>query len=138
MAGIDLTAEPPAPSKRSLLIVEDEEDVRYFLGHWIRRQGLLPVLAKDAREAMELLGDMRFIESSFDALLVDYRLPDATGCRIVRACLDESPRMPVALMTAYFDLSLELWLRARNVPLMRKPLDLGQLRAWLERIPVAT
>lgn len=125
-----------SPRKPSLLIVEDEADIRFFLDHWLRKQGLRPVLAQNAREAMELLGDMRFIGAAFDGLLVDYRLPDATGCRIIRACLDETPGMPVALMTAYFDLSLELWLRARHVPLLRKPLDLSQLRGWLDRIPV--
>ena len=82
--------------------------------------------------SLQLLRDLLFIESRFHRVLIDYRLPDATGCRVVQAFQEDAPDTGLAMMTAHHDLALEIWVRARGVPIFPKPLDLAKLTRWLE------
>ena len=45
--------------------------------------------------------------------------------------------MPVALMTGSHDISLELWLRSKKIPIFRKPLDLRELKDWVDGIRIS-
>ncbi len=122
---------PRTRESESILLVEDHEDIAFFLMHWLKRQGWKPVWAETTAEALNLVHDASFIEAPFHGLLSDFRLPDATGCRVVSAFREEFPGQPAAIMTAYYDLSMELWARSNGLPLFRKPLDLPVLRRWL-------
>ena len=115
-----------------VMIVEDDQGVSYAVARWLQELNIKSVVAGSTREALGLLRDSVFIESAFDALLVDYNLPDSTGVRVIQRCRDEYPDLPVALMTGSNNLYMELWLRARNIPLFRKPLDLPELQKWVE------
>jgi two-component system OmpR family response regulator len=117
-----------------LLVVDDDPAIRYSLSRWLGKRGVRVIEAADTREAVEMVRDASFIDAQIDGLLVDYQLPDATGCRIIMEFRDEFPGVPMALMTGREDLSLELWLRARGIPLLRKPLNLGGLGKWLQEI----
>ena len=115
-----------------LMIVEDDPSVSYAVSRWLQELNIKAVVAGSMREALDMLRDVVFIESSFDGLLVDYNLPDATGMRVIQEFRDEFPDIPVALMTGGNNLYMELWLRARNIPLFRKPLELPALQSWVE------
>ena len=127
---------PPRVKGPCLLLVEDDPDIGLFLKRWMELQNVRPVLATSVREAMQMVRDVAFIEANFDGLLVDYRLPDATGVRVIQEFLADFPGMPVALMTAHFDISLELWVKSRGIPLFRKPLEFDTIKKWLRHIPV--
>lgn len=101
---------------------------------WLQEQNIRSVLASTTDEALEMLRDMVFIESEFDGLLVDYNLPGATGCRVIEEFMLDFPETPVALMTGSNDIALELWVRSRHIPLFRKPLNMRELKNWVEQI----
>ena len=122
-----------APMTR-LMIVEDDSGVGYAVSRWLNDQQVRTVLATTTDEATQLLRDVVYIESRFDGLLVDYNLPDATGVRVIQQFRDEFPDMPVAVMTGSEDISLELWLKKRSIPLFRKPLQLEALQTWVDSI----
>jgi DNA-binding NtrC family response regulator len=123
------------PSRAArILLVDDDADLRFVLARWLTQQGLRVLQAASTGEAVEMLGDAAYLGARLDGLLVDFHLPDATGCRVVQEFLEEFPGVPVALMTGTYDLSLELWLKARHIPLFRKPLNLDGLRAWVARL----
>jgi len=132
----------PPPRPKSLrgqpcvLIVEDDPDIGQLLKRWLERMNFQAVLATSTREALDLVQDVSFIESRLDGLLVDYQLPDATGCRVIQEFASEFPGMPIAMMTAYDDITLEGWVRSRNVQLFRKPLDMKKMEAWLQTLPL--
>jgi DNA-binding NtrC family response regulator len=123
-------------SKRSarVMIVEDDPGVSYAVSRWLQEQNVKSVVAESTHEALNMLRDVVFIESTFDGLLVDYNLPDATGMRVIQEFREEFPTVPVALMTGNVNIYMELWLRARNIPLFRKPLELVSLQAWVESL----
>lgn len=120
-----------------LLVVDDDPGVGYAVTRWLQEQNIRSVLAVSTDEALELLRDMVFIESEFDGLLVDYNLPGATGCRVIEQFQMDFPQVPVALMTGANDIALELWVRARAIPLFRKPLDMRELKSWVDGLKKA-
>ncbi|MCW8132873.1 MAG: response regulator [Planctomycetota bacterium] len=118
------------------MVVEDDPDIGTLLKRWLEMHGFTVMLATSTKEAMDLVQDVSFIESKLDGLLVDYQLPDATGCRVIQEFVHEFPGVPVAMMTAFDDITLEGWVRARRIELFRKPLDLKRLEQWVHSLPV--
>jgi CheY-like chemotaxis protein len=128
----------PAPKKKigspRLMVVDDDPGVGYAVTRWLQEQNIRSVLASSTDEALQMLRDIVFIESEFDGLLVDYNLPGATGCRIIEEFQMDFPEVPVALMTGSNDITLEMWVRSRHIPLFRKPLDLRELKNWVDSL----
>jgi DNA-binding NtrC family response regulator len=98
------TADKSAPAvQRSLanatvLVVDDESLVRWSLKERLTREGCTVLEAGTAAAAI------RQATAGVDAVLLDYRLPDATGVAVLNTVKRQHPDMPVILMTAYSSL----------------------------------
>lgn len=79
-----------------VLVVDDEESMRYFLDKALRREGYEVVTAKDGPEAIEAAQ-----RRAVDLVLADVRMPGMDGVALLRALRALQPRVPVVLMTAY-------------------------------------
>jgi len=119
------------------MVVEDDPGVGYAVSRWLQEHEVRSVLATTTQEAVEMLRDVIFIESAFDALLVDFNLPDDTGVRVIQEFRDEFPSVPVAVMTGNDDQNLAAWTHQRAIPLFKKPLKMEELQSWLEQIKTA-
>lgn len=112
---------------RSVLIVEDDDDLRQAVAEVIEDQGYVCRHAKSGIEAMAALG----LELP-DLLLADLVMPLMSGIDLL-ARLREHPSyrdIPVIAMTAANDRMLGVKL---NVPVLDKPIDLPVLRQMLAR-----
>lgn len=83
-------------SDKLILVVDDEESMRHFLGKALRREGYEVLCAADGPEALAMAH-----ERPPDLALVDVRMPGMDGVAVMRTLHATLPRLPVVLMTGY-------------------------------------
>jgi CheY-like chemotaxis protein len=112
-----------------LLVVQSELLLRARLSEWLPDVRMAHTTT--AREAGDILRDAAFIDSAFDGLLVESRLPDAAGYRVVQDFRFEFPGAPIAILGDAEDLCLSVWSRARGIQVLRKPIHRPDLESWV-------
>jgi len=81
---------------QSILIVDDDQDIRNILWNVLKDKGFAPVLAQNGKEA---LGKLR--EEPPDLVLLDMRLPDMHGLELLEKIRKQYTDIPVIIITAY-------------------------------------
>ena len=82
----------------TVLVVDDEPLLRWSLAEVLRRSGHTVVEAATAQDALDAI---RRQPSSFDVVLLDYRLPDSSDLRLLEEVRRRVPGSAVVLMTAH-------------------------------------
>jgi len=112
--------QPTAPS---VLVVEDEEDLRQMVGDSLQAAGFEPVLVATAAEAISRLDGF-----AYDALVVDLRLPDADGMDVLRAALDRYPAILGLVITGFGGVEDAVAaIKHGAIDFLIKPFQLGRL-----------
>jgi DNA-binding NtrC family response regulator len=83
-------------SKGSILVVDDESEIREGLELLLTTEGYLVSSAETA-----LSGLSRLEERPFDLMLLDVSLPDRNGIELLRDVHRQDPHLPIVLITAY-------------------------------------
>jgi DNA-binding response OmpR family regulator len=112
-----------------LLVVQSDALLRARLAEWL--PDVRMAHTNTAREAGDILRDAAFIDSAFDGLIVEVRLADAAGYRVVQDFRFEFPGAPIAMLGEEEDLCLSVWARARGIQVLRKPVQRGDVEAWV-------
>jgi DNA-binding NtrC family response regulator len=85
-------------AKFSVLIVDDEEEIRNALGRCLRREGYQIRFANGAAEALEIVQ-----REDFDLILTDHRMPEMTGLELITTLKDTHPGMMRVILTGCAD-----------------------------------
>src|SRR6201993_3763943 len=83
-------------SKGSILVVDDESEIREGLELLLRTEGYQVASAETA-----LLGLSRLEERPFDLMLLDVSLPDRNGIELLKDVHRQDPHLPIVMITAY-------------------------------------
>jgi two-component system response regulator PilR (NtrC family) len=110
--------------KPAVLVIDDEPDLCELLSITLQRMDLNPRTANSIAAGRRLLKSERF-----DLCLTDMQLPDGNGLELVEWMQQNTPTVPVAVITAHGN--MESAVRALKVgafDFVSKPLDLAGLR----------
>lgn len=108
----------------TVLIIDDEPDIRELLEITLGRMQLNTQSAATYQQAQQLLR-----EQEFDLCLTDMKLPDGNGIDLVREIQTLHYTLPVAVFTAHGNVDTALTaMKAGAFDFVSKPVDLEQLR----------
>ncbi|MFC5581113.1 PAS domain S-box protein [Rhodanobacter terrae] len=125
----------PSPSRRgheSILVVEDEPEVRRVSVAFLRTLGYLPSEAGDAVTALEQLRKHRNIDLLFTDIVLGGGM---TGFELAAKARERQPHLPVLFTSGYEYASMDIDTRAFGAfELLRKPYRREQLGAAVRRV----
>ncbi|MDQ0465685.1 two-component system response regulator RegA [Caulobacter ginsengisoli] len=116
---VDLNDHIAALPDRSLLVLDDDAPLRTRLGRALEQRGFEVTLAGGVAEA---LGAVRAHAPAFAVL--DMRLDDGTGLKVVQAIRDARPESKVIMLTGYGNIATAVAaVKAGAVDYLSKPAD---------------
>jgi DNA-binding response OmpR family regulator len=114
----------------SILIIDDEPNLRRSLGLILQRAGYTVTTAANAAEAVHLLS-----AGAFDLTFLDIKLPDQNGIQLLPQIRQLYPEMPILILTAHATLETAIGavkLGARDYLL--KPIDPESILLRIEEL----
>lgn len=80
--------------EKRILIVDDEECIRYTFGNFLMENGYRVTEAASFEEAVRLLGGQ-----PFDLVIIDVILPGKSGLDLLKRVREARPALPVVIIT---------------------------------------
>jgi CheY-like chemotaxis protein len=117
-------------SSFSVLVVEDNDDLRELIEENLRELGHRSIAVRDSAEALAAVGE------EIDVLLTDVALPDGSGIALAGTIAARFPRIPIIVSSGYGDTLRSSRIESAIKPdvlTLPKPFDIEQLRAVLQR-----
>jgi two-component system, cell cycle sensor histidine kinase and response regulator CckA len=125
-------APAPPTGTETILVVDDEHDLRRAVGAMLGRLGYVVVEAVGGREGIERF---RQQPGRFDLVLLDLLMPDVAGVDVFRAIRALRPEARVLLFTGFAqDADIGLLLEAGAAGVLYKPAPVGELAATVRRV----
>jgi CheY-like chemotaxis protein len=121
--------DEPEQSARSVLLVDDDPDLRQIAAVILGELGFHVMEASGAEEAMAILRGPQKVE----LLLTDLAMPGIGGLELAHLAKRARPELKVLYTSAYVRTS-ETGPALRHGPLIEKPWRLEQLRQVIERL----
>ncbi|MDF1700488.1 MAG: sigma-54 dependent transcriptional regulator [Planctomycetota bacterium] len=113
----------------NLLLVEDDPLIRRALSQRMRKAGYRLREVGDVKAAAEALRN-----EDFDAVLVDFRLPDGTGFEVMQAVEERQQGTPCLMLTAHGSVEHAVEAMSRGAfTYLRKPVDADELDVQLAK-----
>jgi two-component system, NtrC family, response regulator PilR len=115
-------------SKPTVLVIDDERDIRELLTITLGRMGLMVETASNVTE-----GKQRLAENRYALCFTDMRLPDGSGQEIIELIAAKYVETPVAMITAYGNVDAAVnALKAGAFDFVSKPVDINMLRRLVQ------
>jgi len=118
-------AEPPV-SRGTVLLVEEEQNVRTLLGKYLSEQGVATLEARNAEEALQRCKDHK--SSAVNLMICDLVMDEMNGVELARRLRTYHPRMKTLYLSSHSESSVIY----RGIPLtdiqfLPKPFKLKEL-----------
>jgi DNA-binding NtrC family response regulator len=118
------------PQKATILVIDDELNLRRTLAFILQRAGYLVVTAADGLDALRCL-----VTGSFDLVFIDLRLPDVEGIRLADEIHKIYPQIPVIILTGHPTLETKTEATKQAIAAyLAKPIDPTQILAKVEEV----
>jgi len=112
----------------NVLVVDDEQLVRWFLDRALKKSGHDVVTASNIAEAAEKLRT-----GKIDLLFVDLRMSEGGGVELIRQLENAQQRPKIIVCSAFITSELEDEFRAKGICTLKKPFKLDELNETLKQ-----
>ncbi len=112
----------------TILVVDDEQLIRWSLSERLSNDGYTVMEAASAKEALAQFGPQ------IDLVLLDYKLPDGDGLRVLKSMKSTDPDVPVILLTAFSSVETAVEAMKQGAyHYANKPFNLDELALVVEK-----
>ncbi|MCK4911233.1 MAG: response regulator [Thermodesulfovibrionales bacterium] len=112
-----------------VLVVDDEQLVRWFLERALKKWGHEVVPAPSSQEALALLGSTKF-----DVLFTDLRMPEGNGAQLIKQVSDMPNKCSrIVVCSAFITSEMARDFESKNILTLKKPFKLNELESVLAR-----
>lgn len=116
--------------QKRVLIVEDEPGIRLLLNEILKKEGHEVMQATTGKEALE-----KIATSSFDLLIIDYKLPVLDGIEVIKQLQTDQHFIPCIMMTGLIELVAEQLEKIDFVKgVIAKPFNVDELCEIVQKI----
>ncbi len=113
----------------NILVVDDDEMVRFVLTEKLAESGFSATAACDGRSAVAL-----FHDTSFDAVLLDLKMPGMDGIETLKELRKHDPDIPVIMVTAFGDIATAVEaIKLGAYDFVEKPPQVSRMMLTLKR-----
>jgi two-component system, cell cycle response regulator CpdR len=112
-----------------ILLAEDDESMRLYLGRALERSGYKVVSVDNGLAALPLLES-----EPFDLLLTDIVMPEMDGIELAQKAAEISPEIRVMFITGFAAVALKAGRKTPDAKVLSKPFHLRDLIAEVERM----
>ncbi len=111
-----------------ILVVDDEQLVRWFMHRALTKSGHEVITASDIFEASEMLGNEKI-----DIVFVDLRMSEGNGTELLARLEHLNPRPHAVVCSAFITSDMEEEFRGKGIYILRKPFKLDELNGVVEQ-----
>ncbi len=124
--------EPRAIATKTILLVEDDEQVRIFMVEALEARGYEVLAAKNGRDALDLL---RHDTTTVEALVTDVVMPEISGPELAVELARRNPALRVLYVSGYTGVSsLHCAWIGPETPFLRKPFEAKHLTRRVDEL----
>ena len=118
-----------APTQATVLVVDDDADVRHFLVETLQTFGYRVLEAEDGYAGLSVLA-----KSSPHLAIVDYAMPSLTGVGMVRELRLKRPDLPILFASGYAETAEIEAALDENTSVLRKPFEISKLQQAISEL----
>ena len=114
--------------KKKILVVEDEEALRFLYEEELREEGYEVLNARNGRDAL-----LQLEAGKPDLIILDIPMPDMNGMEVLNRILEKKRKIPIILTTAYAGYRQDLMSWGADAYVM-KSADLKELKEKIREV----
>ena len=113
---------------KKILVVDDEENIRFLYKEELEDEGFSVELAKNGEEALEKLPDFKP-----DLITLDIKMPGMNGIEVLKRIREQDRELPIVLCSAYGEYKQDFTTWASDAYVV-KCADLTELKTTIRRL----
>ncbi len=107
-----------------ILVVDDEQLVRWFMERALRKGGHEVLTASNIPDAYEKLRSQ-----DIDLLFIDLRMPEGNGLEVIKMVTNSTNKIKIVVCSAFVTSELEEEFKDKGIHVLKKPFKLDELNA---------
>ena len=113
---------------KRIMVVDDEENIRFLYKEELEDEGFTVELAKNGEEALEKIPDFKP-----DLITLDIKMPGMNGIEVLKRVREKDRKLPIVLCSAYGEYKQDFTTWASDAYVV-KCADLTELKTTIRRL----